>query len=752
VTSKTRFLFAALSVAIVSAPAHGQDLAQDLNEPPADSLAIDAPKPRNDEEIAFSAAKLDYDTDTEIVTASGDVRMNRAGNRLRADTVVWNRKTGEVRAEGNVELVTPGNDRAFGDSVVLTDTLRDGMIANLLLVLDDGSRLAAEKATREGTISRLEQAAYTACAVVDDETGCPRTPAWKITARRVVYDEKRKRVFYTGARVELFGVPFLPLPGLSHPSSADAGSGLLVPDFRFNRSNGFEFALPYYLRLDSNRDLTLTPHVYTEVLPALEGKYRALTGGGAYQIGGIATAGRVIPLSETTDPDDPARRGREFRGYLEGNGRFQLDPNWSITGSGRIVSDRTFLRRYDISRDDRLRSNLRVERIDADSYFSVTGWAVQTLRTGQPQGSVPLALPVIDARQRLEGPLVGGIIDLRLNSLAIVRSSGQDTRRAFASAQWDVRRLTPWGQELLFTAMVRGDVYNADETLSTDTISYRGREGWTGRAIAAAAAEVRWPLIGEFFGGTQRLTPRIQIVATPPIANLRVPNEDSRAIELEDSNLFALNRFPGYDRYEDGARITAGIEWSLDRPGLSINTIIGQSYRLSAKPTIFPDGTGLSNRTSDIVGRTTLKIGRRISFQHRYRLDKDSLAIRRNEVDLTLGGRATYATIGYLRLNRDIGQDFEDLQDREEIRAGGRVQFGRNWSLFGSTIIDLTGAQEDPFTTADGYEPVRHRVGVAYEDDCVELGVTWRRDYATNGDARRGNSFVLRLALKNLGR
>ena len=57
---------------------------------------------------------------------------------------------------------------------------------------------------------------------------------------------------------------------------------------------------------------------------------------------------------------------------------------------------------------------------------------------------------------------------------------------------------------------------------------------------------------------------------TPPTPNLEIPNEDARPIDLEDSNLFALNRFPGYDRWEDSSRITYGRDWSLDRPNLSI--------------------------------------------------------------------------------------------------------------------------------------------------------------------------------------
>ena len=79
------------------------------------------------------------------------------------------------------------------------------------------------------------------------------------------------------------------------------------------------------------------------------------------------------------------------------------------------------------------------------------------------------------------------------------------------------------------------------------------------------------------------------------------------------------------------------------------------------------------------------------------------------------------------------------------------MQFARYWSVFGSTIIDLTDKAEDPVSVSDGYTPIRHRIGFAYEDDCVTIGVTWRRDYQDTGDARSGNTFLLRLAFRNLG-
>jgi LPS-assembly protein len=243
----------------------------------------------------------------------------------------------------------------------------------------------------------------------------------------------------------------------------------------------------------------------------------------------------------------------------------------------------------------------------------------------------------------------------------------------------------------------------------------------------------------------------VQIVATPPLKNVDIPNEDSRAFDLEDGNLFAINRFNGYDRFEDGARITYGVEWNFSRPGFNISSVIGQSYRLSDKPTLFPDGTGLTDRLSDIVGRTTVAYKDFLRLTHRFRLDKDNLAIRRNEFDATIGSRSTYAVLGYSRLNRDITLLGEDLQDREEARVGGRVAVAKNWSIFGSAIVDLTSKADDPLSTSDGFDPIRHRLGVAYDDDCLSIAFTWRRDYIDTGDARRGNSFSFRVAFRNLG-
>ena len=138
--------------------------------------------------IEFTANLLEYDSNGDIVTARGDVFLQAEDRSLRAETVVWDRQSGQITAQGDVRLVDENGNLLLSDSLELTDAFETGTIDNLLLALSQGGRVAAQQAARnaDGTIT-LERAAYTACPVVgrDGEDVCP---TWRITAEQVVYD------------------------------------------------------------------------------------------------------------------------------------------------------------------------------------------------------------------------------------------------------------------------------------------------------------------------------------------------------------------------------------------------------------------------------------------------------------------------------------------------------------------------------------------------------------------------------------
>ena len=186
---------------------------------PQESAPVPAPGPgpnaQGDRQVAFEANQVDYNSDSDVVTASGDVILRSEDQSVRADSVSWNRMSGQIVAEGDVRLVDENGNQLFTDHLELTDELKAGAMTNLLLVMREGGRLSAVSGTRDenGNVD-LTRAAYSGCQV-ETPAGCPKTPSWRITAERVIYDDTTKKIRFRGAYFELFGMRVLPLPALS---------------------------------------------------------------------------------------------------------------------------------------------------------------------------------------------------------------------------------------------------------------------------------------------------------------------------------------------------------------------------------------------------------------------------------------------------------------------------------------------------------------------------------------------------------
>ena len=738
-----------LATATLYAALGGAAFAQVIPVP--DKSLVSAPLPPRDggapiaagDIIGFAADEMRYDDKGQIVTASGTVRINRDAWKLAADAIEYNQLTGVVVATGNVVATDPEGNQALGDRIELTDSLRDGAIDNMLLVLNDGGRLAAVEGQRSDQVFALRRAVYSPCTVTGTD-GCPKDPLWQVKALRITYNRGKHRLSYRNASLEILGVPVMYLPSFSHPDGeAKQASGLLLPGIKLQRQLGLGISLPYHFALAPDRDLTITPWLYTAVNPALQLQGRRLFAQGPVEIDSLFTYTRLGDVDANGNTID---KGNRFRGYFALKGNFQHGPEWRSRFSVRLTTDDTFNRLYGLGYDDMLRSTYALERQTSDTYLSIAAWAFQGLRVSDRPGEIPFVLPLVDYDWRPQAPVLGGRVRVGVNSMNLFRTDGQDVARALAFGRWDRSVLTPIGQRITFTGMMRGDVYQVDNADKATLPSYAGVDGLQARVIPVAAIDMEWPFAGPALGGMQTFTPRVQLVATPSGRNGHFPNEDSRAIELEDINLFDLNRFPGYDKFEGGTRLTYGLAYGLNRPGWALASEIGQSVRFAGNGNEFTQGTGLSDTVSDFVGRSVLKYGRYFELTHRFRVDRNSFAVRRNEFDIQIGSPGTYATIGYIKLNRNIST--EDLEDREELRFGGRIGVARYWSVLGGAIIDLTTVSSNPAATGDGFSFIRHRLGFEYEDECFRFGVGWRRDYIGDRDFRPGNSFLVTLAFK----
>lgn len=698
------------------------------------SQALAQSAPETEKSVALAADELIYDGKTGDVTATGNVQLTHEGYELLADEVFYSEETGIVRAVGNLRLTDPDGSVMLMDEAELTDSLREGFIGNVRLILTDGSRIAARDGQRfAGRRTTFNYVAYTPCEVC--VRGEKKKPVWLIKAVRVTHDQEKKRLYYKDMVLEMFGLPVLYLPYFSHPDpTVKRASGMLTPEIKTRRELGVTVALPYYHVFSPSRDATITPIITTKEGLVMAGQYRQRLRKGFFQIDTSGTS------AEKRDDFNIKTGGREFRGHIFSQGTLRHDKHWRSSYNLRLASDDTFLRRYSFSDEDTLTSELRTEGFYDRSYASIRTLWFQGLRQEDVQGETGFALPFIEYDYVGRPDARGGLYRGNLSALAVHRTDGLDTRRFSARASWELPYTTRWGQQLRLSVHVRGDLYDISDSDRPDNPFFGGTDGTEGRFLPMGVLDITWPLAKFGPHSQQTLEPIFSLIVTREGGNpSALPNEDSRVFELTDANIFSANRFAGLDRWESGSRINYGLRWTLETSKIRTEVLLGQSYRFERQPGLFPDGSGLSGNFSDIVGRWDLAIGDKIDIAHRFRLDKNSIRIRRNEVDVALSIARGRLSVGYFQLNRN--RESAGLEDREEVRASAQFRIKNNWSLFGSLTQDLT----------DGDRPVSHGVGLLYLDCCLEISLGWRKSFTSDRDIVPGSAVTFRIRLKHLG-
>lgn len=699
------------------------------------ALAWQADAQERQEPLVFSADSVIYDRDSGVVTAEGRVEVAQAERVLLADRVRYDARTGLVRAEGNVSILEPTGDVVFADEVELTDDLKEGFVTRIRVLLADDSRLAANGARRtpdQRTV--MSKAVFSACEPCAEEP--ERSPLWQIKAVSVIHDQKAHRIEYRDAVLELGGFPIAYTPYFSHPDpSVERKTGFLAPSYGSSGPLGIKVEAPFYIAFAPHRDATLTPLATGKEGVALSGEYRERTQGGGFELrGSVTEVGK-------RDQNNSSISGRDIRGHVDATGRFDLDDTWRTGFDLARSTDDTYLRRYDISSEDTLTTNLFAERFRGRTYASANAYFFQGLRVEDDPGETPFVAPLLDYSFISEPGRLGGRYALDTNLMVLQRTQGTDSRRLSISGGWHLPYNGRAGDVYALGLSLRGDAYWTSEVRDPANPTQPSQGGFTGRLIPEMTLGWRMPL-ARTVGTTRQIIEPIAMVVLSPLGGNpdTIPNEDSQSFELDDTNLFETNRFPGRDRVEGGPRASYGVRFSVFGPrGGSASALLGQSARLKRDASLGQD-TGLEDEFSDIVGHLSIFPSRLLDITNRFRLDGDTFSVKRNEVKLATGPEWLRFNLGYVSLDRLSAGD--QLTTREEINARARYQFARFWSTSANARRDL---QEN------GGGMINAGFGVSYEDECFLFETGLRRDFTSDRDVRPSTSFVVRVRFKHIG-
>jgi LPS-assembly protein len=373
----------------------------------------------------------------------------------------------------------------------------------------------------------------------------------------------------------------------------------------------------------------------------------------------------------------------------------------------------------------------------------------------------------------------------------MLRGIAGDYTRASGQASWQRSYIDSIGEvwkPFLF-GRLDGEATELNETgsityasaLGTSTVANSSQaaffsgssQGAFARYMAGAGLEYRFPFTSASSFGTQTITPIAQFIARPSEIVPRIqPDEDSQSLVFDDTNLFAWNKFSGYDRVEGGTRLNYGLQYTANfANGGHASFVGGESIQVAGQNsyTLFdPANTGLESGldkkfSNFVFGETLQPFSNPITLMSKQQFDSSTLQLERFDgiAKASYGGVSGSVDYALYAAQPELGFEFP----REGLTGNLGYSFQDRWSVNGSLVVDMSRHYYDTLgQTTQVFYPVGYSFGLGYKDECTTLKVTYSSNVsqpaifqvypggpAILNPATRNQTVMIQLVLRTLG-
>lgn len=251
-----------------------------------------------------TANRIDGLNEIEMV-AEGEAVLERAGDTLSADRIVYRQADDEIEASGNVRLAAPDSvitgpklrmrmEESTGEFTAPAYTIRHqpAPVEEAALTLSGlpavtssgrvmattgrmvlpppvtGSGVADRMEFRGEDQYRLENATYSTCSAEKRD--------WEVSVDTLDLDYFSEVGDANHAVVRFKDVPIFYFPWMNFPLGNQRKSGFLTPTIGSTSKSGFDFTLPWYWNIAPDMDATITPRYMSRRGTQLNTEFRYL--------------------------------------------------------------------------------------------------------------------------------------------------------------------------------------------------------------------------------------------------------------------------------------------------------------------------------------------------------------------------------------------------------------------------------------------------------------------------------------------
>lgn len=698
-------------------------------------------------QAGVEANQLVFNSETNVITADGNVGLSYNGYFSTSDHMRFNQTTRDLELTGNVTIYEPDGTKYNADKVTLTGGFKEAVLNSMVMLTADGATLTSDSTRKiNGESTVLDNATYSPCGECIDEKG--RRIGWRFKSTRMEQNTKEGYIDVEQPSLEILGIPIAWAPWLRLPTP-DIPSGFGGPSYTYSEKIGWKISVPYYTAFNRNMGVLLTPSLISEQGLLLSSTFtHNLIGLGSYSV----TGSGIYQL-------DPGKFNKgfgdeHFRGAIQTSGNFTPAEHWSFGWSYTTFTDTAFLTDYLIPTASPATNEVYAGYLDTNTFaearvqeFVLLGEIAQA--TQDKQGRVLPQLRVNHLQDlgqtgdlRLTGELLGvdraaDDTDASNGVPYVLGHSGQKIH-GYAEAEWS-RQFIAGGLAITPSAGIRLDAasYNGGSALNPTASDMF-------LATPFATLDARYPLIAVDGGTTHVIEPIGQIsYRASDITKTGITNDNAQSFTFDDSNVFSFNRFSGSDRQETGLRANIGAHYAADfEDGSYLDFIVGQSFHLAGLNALTQAdaaqagaGAGLQNDASDLVVGVRGAMGDLLTFGAKSAIDLGDFSVSKFSANANLSHSGWAFGLDYSYADIDLERGYTAVQ--QDIGGSLTIPLADYWSANASSGFDITAGQL-----------INYGVGLTYDDGYLLM----RADVTSSGPSLYNvGSTTYKLTLKLKG-
>ncbi len=430
------------------------------------------------------------------------------------------------------------------------------------------------------------------------------------------------------------------------------------------------------------------------------------------------------------------------RGHIKSYSKFDLNENTYLDLQIERSTDRNYLNTYRYKPKDILESSIKLGTHRNRNFYSLESYLMQDLRVNINRENKPKIFPLL--KFNLNSPSKKNEINFNTNGefVSLHRTEGTETKKFFINQNLIFPTILRDGTSAELGVHLNAGIYNINKYQNP-----KGRYEKNKNRINAYpifSLKLNKPYFKNSRNFVTIIEPQIMLIKSNKDAfNRSIPDENNlNNFDLDYFDIFNVNRLSGFDRVDNLSRVDYGLKFKKkSRQTNFVSEIsVAQSYQVKNQ-SYLQKNSGISTKFSDFVGNVKIQPTDTIEFSSTFSLDQEKFSLKNAYTNLMFKFKRNYLTINNIHsppVLNDIGET--EIEGKNQYS----ILYNQNLSEFWSFTTSTTFDKKDKIK----YNNIDTKL--KYEDECVGLSFSWKRQYTHNAEDPTSNSFLVLFSLKEI--